>query len=466
MKRILVFLTLILVLLGFLNAGPGDAPQTGNESPWLKVAAALQNMYMTFIENMRDTDRYIPCPSTIPHPHLPAGKNYYIATGKISKALQNAGINEAFHLELCIWKRSGNKKKVVYSREKRESIDLGTFTPKASTNGGNSSSQWAMPIMRKTEIPRQILYRLVAERFRMRIPIAKGEKGTLIFKDSDGNIKATVEVRFKFNFDYKKQAYGKLDGLLIQGNIPAAATFCNGLKGGIRKECLLKLAEALFKEGLQILTAEKRHEAVDTFCRDKMKALVKLETDKIKQKLVAELREQFRLIFKALRIDNEERLDDSIRLAKQHPVFTLEVNKLIKKYYKKHDPQGLWSPELQTYCDYIAGEVYFEKEDYERATVYFGKTGFRESNNRLGEIHFAMGEYEKALGYFEKGGHSSEKARNYGTLADEYLKKGEKTPAEKFYREAVAEYEWLIKSYEYTWRDDDITHRRYCLEKL
>ncbi|MCP4218911.1 MAG: tetratricopeptide repeat protein [bacterium] len=253
---------------------------------------------------------------------------------------------------------------------------------------------------------------LVAERVKMRIPLTRVEKGTLVFKDSAGQIKATADVRFRFYFDYRKQAYGKLDSLLIMENIAGAVAFCENLKGKIRKECYLRLAQALFKEGLAALVAGNRNEAVKTFCVEKMKAVSQIKGSKRKRR------------------------------------------------------QNLWNHDLQTYCNYITGEIYFEKQEYKQAIDYFGKTGLMESKNRLGEIHFAMGEYEKALGYFEKGYHSAARARNYGALADEYLKHEEKTRAKTFYAAAVAEYERMIKSFYYTWKPDDITHRQYCLEAL
>jgi tetratricopeptide (TPR) repeat protein len=118
--------------------------------------------------------------------------------------------------------------------------------------------------------------------------------------------------------------------------------------------------------------------------------------------------------------------------------------------------------ELRLQCFRIAADAYSKQKEYERAIRYFEKTGFKECMNRIGEVYFTLGNYKKAADYFEKGNHSIRRAKAYGTLADQYHKQGDNTQAKTYYKKAVAEYEWLIKSYDYQWDDiENLDRLRY-----
>ncbi len=122
--------------------------------------------------------------------------------------------------------------------------------------------------------------------------------------------------------------------------------------------------------------------------------------------------------------------------------------------------------ELKQQSYRIAGDICFDLEEYKRAIGYYGNTGFKESNNKIGECYYSLGDYKKAVEYFEKGYRSAEGARAYGALADEYNKAGEKAEAKRRYRQAVDEYEFMIKAYDYRWNLPDRSDRRRCLRAL
>ena len=128
----------------------------------------------------------------------------------------------------------------------------------------------------------------------------------------------------------------------------------------------------------------------------------------------------------------------------------------IKKYCQKKEG------ELQKQCYRVAADTCFYRKEFEKAIRYYEKTGFKESHDRIGEVYFILGEYKKAVANFEKGDHSAKRANAYGALADFYKKQGEKALAKKYYKKAVLEYEWMIKSYDYRWNDADKTDRLRC----
>jgi tetratricopeptide (TPR) repeat protein len=135
---------------------------------------------------------------------------------------------------------------------------------------------------------------------------------------------------------------------------------------------------------------------------------------------------------------------------------TRGAHEAIENYCQKQEG------ELQKQCYWITADAYFCRKEFEKAIQNYEKAGFKESSNRIGEIYFILGEYKKAVAYFEKGDHSARRANAYGALADFYKKQGEKALAKKYYKKAVLEYEWMIKSYDYRWNDADKTDRLRC----
>jgi len=76
-------------------------------------------------------------------------------------------------------------------------------------------------------------------------------------------------------------------------------------------------------------------------------------------------------------------------------------------------------------------------------------------------------EYKKALQYFQKGGiHTPERARTNMLLANEYLLQGKRILAKNCFLSAVADYNFLIKTWNYKWNKRDRKDRRICLEEL
>ncbi len=139
-----------------------------------------------------------------------------------------------------------------------------------------------------------------------------------------------------------------------------------------------------------------------------------------------------------------------------------EEHKKVEKYCEKQEE------EFQKYCWKIAADTYLYRKEYKRAIRYFDRTGFKESNNRIGEIYLTLGDYKKAVEYFERGNHSTKRAKAYGALADYYNEQGEKTQAKKYYKQAVSEYEWMIKSYDYQyqWNSTENVDRLRCRKAI
>lgn len=137
-----------------------------------------------------------------------------------------------------------------------------------------------------------------------------------------------------------------------------------------------------------------------------------------------------------------------------------EEHEKVKKYCAKQEG------EFQKYCWKIAADSYLYRKDYKRAIQYFDKTGFKESNNRIGEIYHTLGDDKKAVEYFERGNHSAKRAKAYGTLADYYNEQGEKPLAKEYYKQALSEYEWMIKDYNSRLNDADIADRLRCRKVL
>ena len=132
----------------------------------------------------------------------------------------------------------------------------------------------------------------------------------------------------------------------------------------------------------------------------------------------------------------------------------------VENYLKKR-PE-----EMRRQCYRLAGDICFHREEYKRAIGYYGNTGFKESNNKIGECYFLSGDYKKAAEYFEKGYRSAEGARAYGALADELNNTGERAGAKRRYQQAVDEYEYMIKDFDYRWNTPDRLDRQRCMRAL
>lgn len=114
----------------------------------------------------------------------------------------------------------------------------------------------------------------------------------------------------------------------------------------------------------------------------------------------------------------------------------------------------------------LVAEAYFTKGDLDGAARCFEKAGDEikaGGYNRLGMVHLAKKNYEKAVEFLSLGELNDFRARAYGLLADLYRDRGDDEKAKEFYDKAISDYESMIKSIHFTWKDFDNLDRRRCI---
>ncbi len=98
-----------------------------------------------------------------------------------------------------------------------------------------------------------------------------------------------------------------------------------------------------------------------------------------------------------------------------------------------------------------------------KASGIYREFHYREGFDRIGSFYFAAGNYPEAVRFFEEGTHSPKRARTYGLLADQFRNGGKGEKAKEGYEKAIAEYETLLKRFNYKWNETDAEDRRRCL---
>jgi tetratricopeptide (TPR) repeat protein len=122
--------------------------------------------------------------------------------------------------------------------------------------------------------------------------------------------------------------------------------------------------------------------------------------------------------------------------------------------------------ELRPYAYRTAGEACFENGMFEKAALYYIKSGLEEVNPRTGDAYFQLGQLEKALQYYEQGMPTINRAHAYAKLAELSQKKGQNQQAKSLYKKAVNAFETMIKNNYYQWQDKDNALRLKCRMQL
>ncbi len=131
----------------------------------------------------------------------------------------------------------------------------------------------------------------------------------------------------------------------------------------------------------------------------------------------------------------------------------------------------------ETYCETVkpglkekafgmVGKAYFKNGDLDAAARCFEKSGKdqkTEAFNNIGCVHLARKNYETAAEYLDKGELAGIRAQAYGKLGDYYRDESNTPKAKEFYQKAISDYESMIKSIHFAWKDFDNKDRRRCI---
>ena len=112
------------------------------------------------------------------------------------------------------------------------------------------------------------------------------------------------------------------------------------------------------------------------------------------------------------------------------------------------------------------GEAFFVLKKYEKAAQNYERAGYRKGVNRVADAFFRNKEYSKAVLYYEKGAPASDRAFFYAFRADNFKKDKNPGYAKIYYKKAVDDFEFLIKSFYYKWNRSDSRERRRCIYEL
>jgi tetratricopeptide (TPR) repeat protein len=360
MKKILI-LSLFLFFLIINLCASGEQLET--RSPWEQLENKLRGMLLNFLNDASATDKYIPCPSTLPAVNLSEMKEYFIITTEIQSALESAGIKEPVTIVLSRMPKKGLiGEKSVYNYQKELTVNLGTYTPIVDSSTQEQAVIWSLPELKSIKIPRETLRMLILERVTENEPLLKSEEGTLAFKNASKDIKAEIEVTFQFPFDYEKYEYGPLDQYLIKRNIQKAKKHCSKLRGSVQRECYHILADALFRQDIEKSITKGKHEAIEKYCK----------------KQEGELQKQ------------------CYRIAADTCISKKEFKKTIQ-YYEK---SGFKESHIRI------GEIYFILGDYKKAVAYFEKGDHSAKRAKaygaLADLYNEQGEKALAKKYYKK----------------------------------------------------------------
>ncbi len=89
----------------------------------------------------------------------------------------------------------------------------------------------------------------------------------------------------------------------------------------------------------------------------------------------------------------------------------------------------------------------------------------QESYRVLAEALHQDGQILKALSCFERAGHSGDRALVYGLLADQWKQQGKLRLARANYIKAIGEYEYLLKHFNYPWKEAYSHNRLRCIKE-
>jgi len=360
MKKIL-FLCLFSFFLIINLCASGEQLET--QSPGEQLENKLRGMLLIFLNEASATDKYIPCPSTLPAVNLPEMKEYFIKTKKIQSALERAGIKEP--VTIVLYRMPEQRlvgENLVYNYQKKPLVDLGTYTPIVDSSTQEKAVIWSLPELKSIKIPRDTLRMLILERVTENEPLLKSEEGILAFKNASKEIKAEIEITFQFPFDYEKYEYGQLDQYLIKRDNQKAEKYCDKLRGRVQHECYHILADALFRQDIKKMITRGTHEAVENHC----------------QMQEGELQKQ------------------CYQIAADTSFYRKEFEKAIQ-YYEKSGFKESYNR---------IGEIYFILGDYKKAVAYFEKGDHSAKRAKaygaLADLYNEQGEKTLAKKYYKK----------------------------------------------------------------
>ncbi len=119
-------------------------------------------------------------------------------------------------------------------------------------------------------------------------------------------------------------------------------------------------------------------------------------------------------------------------------------------------------------CYKVLADILFHHGAYEEAAQYYEKCAEQDrfaGFQALGDAYFNNRRYHKAAAAYKKAAPSGRRAKGYGKIAAYYQKAGEPVPARKYYEQAVREYDSLIKSQHFAWKDIDNRDRLRCMQE-
>lgn len=345
----------------------GQVVTSENPSAWQTLANSFKGKLMEFYYETGSTDKFIVCPSTLPHPELPETVDYYIKTTDIQAALQNAGIKGPVTFEIVNRHNKPVGKEGNVKWFKDLSVPLGTFSPRVDAGNQDNTVTWELPQYHRVKVSREMLRRLVIDKTNRNVRLTKNETATLKIKDEANKVKAEIGVAYQFPFDYEKREYGELDQLLILRKEEPAKKYCDRLKGRLRRECYHILCDALYKKELNDLITKGNYGAVENV---------------LKKRAGDPLQQSYRIVG-----------DICSHLKEYKRAIGYYENTGFKESNNK------------------IGEIYSILGDYKKAADYFEK-GFRSAEGARA--------YGALADQYKKSGEKAEAKRRYKQAVDEY----------------------------------------------